>query len=303
MTPTERDYYIRTLIGEARGEPFLGKVGVAHVIKNRVNAGGYGEGIQGVVLRPRQFEPWTTRRDELMGYDENTPGWKEAAEIVDGVMSGQIPDPTNGATHFANINTVRERGDKAGRPGGWIDKMENVSQYGRHTFGNADAGRFPPRALTAENQRGVPTAGGHMPPLAALETQAAAERAKLPGAPRPPSALAAINSGEADVTPGPGFVAGAPAPVPPEPDPRGPTIEDLLKQEEGITGAQAKTFMQQRGLPAAAVMGKAFLDQRQKDQQQARAPQVEPIAAPRVNTPDLSLLAMLAPKRKKRPNV
>jgi hypothetical protein len=140
IDPTDRDYLIRTVIGEAGNQPFDGKVGVAAVVLNRLNSGGYGDSIPGVVLAPKQFEPWSTRRGELLNYaPDKTPGWGDAAKAVDAALSGN--DPTNGATHFANVATVAQRGDPAGRQGGWLTKMDNVTQIGAHTFGNADAGR------------------------------------------------------------------------------------------------------------------------------------------------------------------
>lgn len=143
MTPQERDLAIRTIIGEAAGEPFRGKVGVASVILNRAKDGGYGRSVKDVVLAPRQFEPWSTRRSELLGYSKDSPAYQRAAEALDAAESGQ--DPTGGATHFANVSTVRERGDSAGRPGGWLARMAasgNTVDIGRHTFGKANAGRL-----------------------------------------------------------------------------------------------------------------------------------------------------------------
>jgi hypothetical protein len=144
MTPAERDLAIRTIIGEASNQPFKGKVGVAAVILNRAKDGGYGgDSVRDVVLAPKQFEPWSTRRSELLGYSKDSPAYQSAAEALDAAESGQ--DPTGGATHFANVGTVRQRGDSAGRSGGWLSRMVNSGNtvtIGGHTFGKANAGRL-----------------------------------------------------------------------------------------------------------------------------------------------------------------
>jgi hypothetical protein len=152
VDPIDRDFLIRTIIGEAANQPDLGKAAVAHVVLNRVSDGGFqGDNIQQVVTAPKQFEPWGTRAAALKAIPPTSPQYQDAASIADGVLSGIIPDPTGGATHFANVKTVAQRGDPAGRPGGWLSQMGNVTQIGDHTFGNADAGRSArPKADTMD---------------------------------------------------------------------------------------------------------------------------------------------------------
>jgi spore germination cell wall hydrolase CwlJ-like protein len=135
LRPEDRDLIIRTVMGEANGEPMTGKVAVAAVIKNRLLSGEYGGStVPGVLLKDKQFEPWGTRRRELLSYQEDDPRYQEAGEAVDRAFSGE--DPTNGATHFANVGTVADRGNTSAL--GWLRGMSNRSQIGRHTFGNAD---------------------------------------------------------------------------------------------------------------------------------------------------------------------
>lgn len=139
LTPEERDLLVRTVIGEASNQPELGKAAVANVVLNRLNAGGYGDDLKGVLFKPKQFEPWGTRSRELMSYSPESKPYNEAAAAVEKVLSGKFEDPTKGATHFANVSTVKERGNTNAL--GWINGMSNVTQIGAHTFGNADAGR------------------------------------------------------------------------------------------------------------------------------------------------------------------
>lgn len=100
VDPTDRDLMIRTIMGEAGGQDPEGMSGVANVIANRLASGKYGKTGSDVVLAPNQFEPWSSRGSELLGYDPNSDGYKNAGAILDGVLSGKIADTTAGATHF-----------------------------------------------------------------------------------------------------------------------------------------------------------------------------------------------------------
>jgi conjugal transfer mating pair stabilization protein TraG len=94
----ERDYLIRTIAFEASGEPEEGKAAVAHVILNRKRSGRWGDNIKDVVTRPWQFEPWTTRRTEMKKLSPGDHRYQDAARIAEAVLTGQMPDPTEGAT-------------------------------------------------------------------------------------------------------------------------------------------------------------------------------------------------------------
>jgi spore germination cell wall hydrolase CwlJ-like protein len=107
--PEERDYLIRTIVFEASGEPEKGKAAVAFVILNRERRGRWGDNIEEVVTQPWQFEPWMTRRREIEKLSRDDPRYQSAATIADTVLSGQMEDPTAGATHFLNPVVVRQR--------------------------------------------------------------------------------------------------------------------------------------------------------------------------------------------------
>jgi conjugal transfer mating pair stabilization protein TraG len=126
----DRDYLIRTIAFEAGEEPDEGKAAVAHVVLNRTKSGRWGDTIKEVVTRPWQFEPWMTRRKEIGRLSPDDPLYKDAERIADAVLSGQIPDPTAGATHFLNPTIVRER--RGGSLPSWA-RGEGQS-IGRHTF-------------------------------------------------------------------------------------------------------------------------------------------------------------------------
>ena len=130
----DRDYLIRTVAFEAGNEPALGKAAVAHVVLNRKRIGKWGHNIRKIVTQPWQFEPWMTRRDEIQKLSPNDPQYRKAARIADGVLDGDIPDPTAGATHFLNATIVRQR--RGGSLPRWAQGEGLV--IGRHTFYSPD---------------------------------------------------------------------------------------------------------------------------------------------------------------------
>jgi len=125
-----RDYLIRTIVFEASGEPEKGKAAVAFVVLNRERSGRWGDDIEEVVTQPWQFEPWMTRRREIEKLSQEDPRYQSAARIVDIVLSGQMPDPTAGATHFLNPVIVRQR--RGGSLPSWA--RGEGKPIGRHTF-------------------------------------------------------------------------------------------------------------------------------------------------------------------------
>jgi hypothetical protein len=125
LSPQDRDLMIRTVIGEADGDPSA--PAVAHVILNRMRNNG--QSARRIILAKGQFEPWSTRPAELLSYDSTDPEYKRAANIVDGVISGKIADPTNGATNFYAPAAQKALGRTAPR---WDDGTGQ--QIGGHLF-------------------------------------------------------------------------------------------------------------------------------------------------------------------------
>jgi len=125
----DRDYLIRTIAFEASDESDEGKAAVAYVILNRMS-GGWGGSIKDVVTQPGQFEPWMARREEIEKLSQNDPRYRTAAQIADAVLTGQMPDPTAGATYFLNPAVVRQR--RGGSLPSWA--QGGGLSIGRHTF-------------------------------------------------------------------------------------------------------------------------------------------------------------------------
>lgn len=161
MNPADRDLMIRTVVGEANGEPFQGQKGVAGVVLNRFNSGKYGSTMSDVLFAPKQFEPWNTRRAELLSYSETDPAYQRAARAVDAVLAGD--NPIGSRTHFANVGTVAARGNTRGMS--WINGMPDSLKIGNHTFGTADEG-----SSSGKRRRGavpeIDTSDDEDPPVA-----------------------------------------------------------------------------------------------------------------------------------------
>jgi spore germination cell wall hydrolase CwlJ-like protein len=102
LSPSDRDHVIRTIWGEAANEPAQGQEAVAHVIRNRVLTGQWGNSATDVVLAPSQFEPWNTAegRARMQRLSSDSAEYQQIGALVDRVFAGQSADMTHGATHF-----------------------------------------------------------------------------------------------------------------------------------------------------------------------------------------------------------
>lgn len=147
LSAKDKDLMVRTMLGEAANEGPQGQAAVAHVILNRTAAGSYGKTPTEVMLAPNQFEPWTTRAKELNAIKPSSPAYRDASDIVDMVASGDIPDPTGGATHFLNPAIVKQR--RGGSLPDWAQAP--IAKIGNHTF-YAPEGRVAPDPLDAINR-------------------------------------------------------------------------------------------------------------------------------------------------------
>lgn len=136
----QRDLLIRTVYGEAGGEGPAGQAAVAHVIKNRLNSGHWGVTPEDVVMASdpksgvHQFSMWNAGNKAGINankLDANSPTYQGIGNIVDGVMTGSISDPTNGATHY-----YAPRGMPGGRAPSWAIDGTNVNRVGNQIFMN-----------------------------------------------------------------------------------------------------------------------------------------------------------------------
>ena len=122
------DILARTLYGEARGEPPMGKVAVASVILNRVAANSwYGGTVEEVCLKPFQFSTWNKNDPNLpkiKAVTESDPVFAECLFVAKYALAGLFEDPTNGATHY----------HASGVTPNWAEGKAPVIEIGRHAF-------------------------------------------------------------------------------------------------------------------------------------------------------------------------
>lgn len=107
----------RVIAGEARGEPYIGKVAVGAVLMNRVQSSAFPNTLAGVVYQPMAFESVTNGQYARPVDDESLRAARQ-------VMNGW--DPTNGALYFWN---------PAKRVSPWIWSRNITMRLGKHVFG------------------------------------------------------------------------------------------------------------------------------------------------------------------------
>lgn len=137
-----------TLYGEARSEPVEGRIAIASVIRNRVNADlgndqkpdWWGEGYKGVCLAPWQFSCWTPKGGEQNYADVMAavhtavngapigPVLRECAWLALGIIGGDLRDRVNGATHYLTADLFRINPPK------WAKGKTPLVRVGAHLF-------------------------------------------------------------------------------------------------------------------------------------------------------------------------
>ncbi|GAA0374189.1 spore cortex-lytic enzyme [Bacillus horti] len=115
-TQDEIEMLAKVVYGEARGEPFEGKVAVAAVVLNRIAAGGFPDTVKEVIFQPRAF----TAVDDGQYY--MTPD-RDAYRAVYNAIQGW--DPSGGALYYFNPQTATSS---------WIWSRTQMGQIGKHVF-------------------------------------------------------------------------------------------------------------------------------------------------------------------------
>lgn len=205
LDETSRDLIIRTIIGEAANQGPIGQAAVAHVIRNRLATGKYGDTGAGVVLAKNQFEPWDARAGSLMGISPSDPKYQRAAQIVDGVWGGRYPDPTRGSTHFFAPAAQAALGRNAPS---WA-RGQGI-KIGDHMFYAPNGPAAPDAASFWANPMGATTGGG-MSPTASDPTPGQWTAARMPAAPSPDDP--GMSSTAAGATPTTGGMMAPPKPM------------------------------------------------------------------------------------------
>jgi len=106
----------RIIHGEARGEPYVGKVAVGAVVLNRVKDSRFPNTIAGVIYQPGAFDAVTDGQINLPPDDTSI---KAARDALNGW------DPTYGCVYYWNPATATSK---------WIWSRPIVTRIGKHVF-------------------------------------------------------------------------------------------------------------------------------------------------------------------------
>ncbi len=117
ISDQEFDLLARIIHGEARGEPYLGKVAVGAVVINRVLNPRFPETITEVIYDQGQFSPV---QDGSYRMQPDSASRQAAREALDG------KDPTGGALFFYNPDKATDRA--------WTQRREKIVTIGNHVF-------------------------------------------------------------------------------------------------------------------------------------------------------------------------
>lgn len=122
MSLTPKEVVARTLWGEARGESFDGKFGVASVIWTR--AKGDLSKLDDVCLRKAQFSCWNDGTLELVKIDTESDAWMECWTIASAMYAVGGFIPLFDATHY-HATYVKPY---------WVEGMTFIRKIGNHRF-------------------------------------------------------------------------------------------------------------------------------------------------------------------------
>lgn len=101
--PYDVDILARTLCGEARSEGARGMQAVANVVMNRVRDRRWPNTAAAVCLQPYQFSCWNANdpnRAYMLRLSSGDNIFRQALNIAQEAVSGNLPDITGGANHY-----------------------------------------------------------------------------------------------------------------------------------------------------------------------------------------------------------
>jgi len=96
------DLLIAVIRGEAEAEPFIGKLAVACVIRNRVNDKRWPNSYRDVILQPKQFSCFMDGffRPGILMHEHDKLWWRECRFAAWGILHDCVGDITKGANHY-----------------------------------------------------------------------------------------------------------------------------------------------------------------------------------------------------------
>jgi spore germination cell wall hydrolase CwlJ-like protein len=141
MTQGDVNYLAATLVGEARGEPIEGQVGVANVILNRARASNVS--IKEICLAPEQFSCWNHQDSNFNLVRDIVSTLENGDEIQDPMIRQCIAiareaenflDNTKGARNYVTVQRLQLAKARNGDADRWILRMKSSIIIGRHCF-------------------------------------------------------------------------------------------------------------------------------------------------------------------------
>ena len=113
---TNLNLLARLVHGEARGEPYIGKVAVAAVVLNRVKSSSFPNTVAGVIYQKGAFDAVS---DGQINMSPDSTSKKAAQDALNGW------DPSYGAIYYFNPNTATNK---------WIWSRPLIKTIGKHRF-------------------------------------------------------------------------------------------------------------------------------------------------------------------------
>nr|WP_278422976.1 PLxRFG domain-containing protein [Brucella anthropi]DAM62828.1 MAG TPA: Type I restriction enzyme [Caudoviricetes sp.] len=135
---------VNTIIAEAAGEGPVGMLAVANVMRNR--AAIRGQSLGDVVRAPAQFTGFWTPGAKAVEAQSNPAVRAEAEQILRGVLTGELQDPTGGADHY-HADSVNPE---------WAQEMPQTARIGVHTFYNSKGEAKPVQVASLDPSIGQP---------------------------------------------------------------------------------------------------------------------------------------------------
>lgn len=132
FSDSDRTALVDTIIAEAGGEGTDGMKAVAAVIKNRADR--RGKSPLDIIKEPDQFTGYSKPGEGALKAMKDPVIRQEAENVLNGMFSGSIADPTGGADHY-HADYVNPS---------WAGKMKETAKIGRHLFYTSGQGAPKP---------------------------------------------------------------------------------------------------------------------------------------------------------------
>lgn len=122
----------QTILGEAEGENWSGKLAVANVIMNRLEDGRFGKNLKEVILKKYQFSCWNKGSPRIKVMENpkrytDIDTWEQCRVVAKLVLERDVCDKTKGSLYYVHKNISK-------RPPKWLQEMDIVIAIDSHVF-------------------------------------------------------------------------------------------------------------------------------------------------------------------------